>query len=119
MRDLLLEVESLFFADPFQFTDGHEFGEALRLLRGNPKLPEDQLRQELFALELNHVAGRGLFEALDLQSVLISWGESLLQDTSTASKTTAALAIGTRVDSAKYLFSQINERGGGDDPIGD
>lgn len=119
MTAMLQELEALFFEDPFQLTDGDEIRNAIVLLRGNPRTLEGQLLQELFTLELNHVAGRGLFEALDLQAVLISWGESLLQVTPAVTKFEIAAGSTDDQNSAKVLFSEINGRGGGDDPIGD
>ena len=74
----LLEIETLFFPDPYQFADGNEFQGAQDILNIKSKDPVLKLLKQLLATELNHVSGKGLIGEEDLQEVLISWAESLI-----------------------------------------
>jgi hypothetical protein len=77
MARFIEEIEELFLPDPFQFTPGNEFQEALDILSTNSKDPLEILKKELLAAEFNEVSGKGLVEAAELQSVMISWAESV------------------------------------------
>lgn len=120
---LLAQVEAAFFPDPYQFTDGNEFAEALAILTDNSRDLVDQLRSELLAAELNDAAGLGLEGETDLQDVLLSWGESLIIDRTTPSKlgnsgpiVGKGPSIDTDVQSALTVFNSLDARGGGDIP---
>ncbi len=76
----LHEIEGLFITDPFQFTPGSEFEEAIEILKGGSPQPEKALIRELLAAELNHVSGRGMVGNLDLQVVMLAWVEELVYD---------------------------------------
>lgn len=78
MEQFVAELQGLFLVEPFQFTPGNEFQEALAILSTNSKDPLDLLLMELLAAELNHLSGKGLVGAASLQSVLLSWAESLV-----------------------------------------
>ena len=117
----LNESETLFFDDPYQFTDGSEFDEALAILTNRSSDALDVLIKELLVTELNHVAGFGLADDLDFQAVLISWGESWVRDAQGTTAVTAPLAKPTKGDpdliEVSELFNAINDqRGGGDIP---
>jgi hypothetical protein len=71
-------VEGLYLTEPFQFTDGAEYKEALDILRLNTREALGLLCKQLLATELNHVAGLGLTgEWNALQGSLIAWAEYL------------------------------------------
>jgi hypothetical protein len=73
----LTQIEGLFLDDPYQFTDQSELEEALAILSDNSKAEVVQLQKVLLAAELNFVSGRTLND-LELQEVLLAWGESLV-----------------------------------------
>ena len=106
--------------DPYQFTPGSEFEEALAILASNSKDLLDILRKELLATDFNHVAGKGLEGQDAFQLVLISWGESLVFDNTPASGIGALAASTTGfLEDAGDTFNRINggrgTGGGGDD----
>jgi hypothetical protein len=124
----LIEIEGLVFPDPFQFTEGSELQEAVAVLTDNSRDPVDQLRVQLLAAELNHVSGKGLVGGEELQEVLISWCESLINRISATVPAAAPIvpsvsaflpaAKGTadpEIDDANNLLTTINRsaRGGG------
>jgi hypothetical protein len=114
----LEQIEGLFFDTPYQFTDGNQFNEALAILTDNSRDQLDVLIKQLFVTELNHVSNKGLAD-LDLQAVLISWGESIVVDRLATAGAVLKPAPGTddELGSAQDLFTAINEqRGGGDVP---
>jgi hypothetical protein len=114
----LEQIEALFFDDPYQFTDGNQFNEALAILTNNSRDPLDVFIKQLFVTELNHVSDKGLAD-LDLQAVLISWGESIAVDRLATAGAMFKPAVDTddELRSAQDLFTAINEeRGGGDVP---
>ncbi len=116
----LAQIETQFFPDPYQFTDGKELAEALAILTNNSKDLVDQLYRELFVSELNDAAGLGLVGEADLQDVLLSWGESLIIDQRSVGKLgTSGSTAGTTLDdvnSAFIIFGKLNQRGGGGIP---
>jgi hypothetical protein len=77
MAQFIAEIQGLFLPDPFQFTPGNEFQEAMDILSTNSKDPLPILLKELLAAEFNEVSGKGLVEAPELQSVLLAWAESV------------------------------------------
>ena len=77
MARFIEEIQELFLPDPFQFTPGNEFQAALDILSTNSKDPLEILKKELLAAEFNEVSGKGLVESAELQSVMISWAESV------------------------------------------
>ena len=90
MAAFLSEIEGLFLPEPFQFTAGSEFQDAINILKSRSKDPIDQLLKQLLAAELNEVSGKGLVDAAELQSVLLAWVESLITQSSTAGPSAAA-----------------------------
>ncbi|MBU8923020.1 MAG: hypothetical protein KOO63_14475, partial [Bacteroidales bacterium] len=80
MMSFLAEIQGLFLEDPFQFTPGSEFSEAIEILKGNSPDPMKALVRELLAAELNHVSGRGMIEEGALQSVMLAWVEQIVYD---------------------------------------
>jgi serine-aspartate repeat-containing protein C/D/E len=73
----IAEIQSLYLPDPFQFTPGNELKEALAVLKPPTNDPLDELLSELLAAEFNEVSGKGLVGGESLQSVLLSWAESV------------------------------------------
>jgi hypothetical protein len=78
MTGFIADIEELFLLDPFQFTPGSEFQEALAILSSTSKDPLDVLLRELLAAEFNTVSGKGLVGNLPLQRALIAWAESVV-----------------------------------------
>jgi hypothetical protein len=80
MAQFITDVEGLYFPNPFQFTPGNEFQEAINVLHLKGQAKENRLRillKELLTAEFNEVSGRGLVEAPKLQKVLLAWAESI------------------------------------------
>ena len=77
MAQFIEDIQGLFFPEPFQFTPGNEFRDALDILSIKSKDPYQQLLRELLTAEFNEVSGKGLVDAPDLQSVMLSWAESV------------------------------------------
>jgi hypothetical protein len=127
LLEFLNQVQGLFLPEPYQFTPGNEFREAYDILRSNSQEPVDELRAELLATELNHVAGRGLIGQADLQLVLIAWGEALIADFEAGAAAAgqpvkpggesvpdkAGTVLPSDLDAATRLFGNINTGGGG------
>jgi len=90
MAAFLSEIEGLFLPEPFQFTAGSEFQDAIKILKSQSKDPIDQLLKQLLAAELNEVSGKGLVDAAALQSVLLAWVESLIAQSSSSGPSAAA-----------------------------
>jgi hypothetical protein len=80
IAQFITEIQGLYFPEPFQFTPGNEFQEALDILSINSKDPVQQLLRELLAAEFNHVSGKGLVENFELQEAILAWAESLYID---------------------------------------
>ena len=121
MAQFITEIQGLFLPDPFQFTPGNEFQEAMDILSTNSKEPLDILRQQLLAAEFNEVSGKGLVNAAALQSVLLAWVESVVVAAS-ATPPPAPLNSGRvllggpiddRVGDAFNLLIQLNGTTGG------
>ena len=120
MGQFIIEIQELFFPDPFQFTPGNEFQEALEILSIKSKDPYEQLLRELLAAEFNEVSGKGLVDAPELQSVMLSWAESVAIVASPDVPQTAPLTsgnsdrillgspIGDRVGDAVNFLSKVN-----------
>jgi len=120
IQGFLLQIESLYVADPYQFTNGKEIDEALKIVTSKPRTNLESLRKELLIAELNDVSGKGIVSDPDLQDALLAWGESLVAQAVTTAAARGgdfvALAAGS-YGSAINLFSSINNtRGGGDIP---
>ena len=121
MTQFVTEIQGLFLPDPFQFTPGSEFQEAMDILGTNSKEPLDILLRELLAAEFNEVSSKGLVEASALQSVLLAWAESVVIAASTTPPLTSPNAgrvllgatIGDRVGDAIYLLIKLNGTTGG------
>jgi hypothetical protein len=71
---LIRAVPPLYLADPFQFTAGQEYSQALAIMEARTSDAVLLLKKQLLATELNHVAGMGLTDKA-LQGVLINWAE--------------------------------------------
>ncbi len=121
----LAQIETMAFPDPYAFTDGNEFAQALAILTDASKVPVDLLYRELFVTELNDAAGRGLIADQTLQDVLISWGEALIIDARSVGKlgtgddgldAKPVPDIETDIQSALNVFNNLNQRGGGSIP---
>ena len=84
----IAEIENLFLPDPFQFTAGNEFDEAIDVLRINSKDPLQELNRELLVAEFNHVSGKGIEP--ELQSVLLKWVEAVIVEAGGAGSSAAA-----------------------------
>jgi hypothetical protein len=80
MTGFVADIQGLFLPEPFQFTPGSEFEEALAILSSTSKDPLDVLLRELLAAEFNTVSGKGLIDKLPLQRALIAWAESVVVD---------------------------------------
>jgi len=94
MLAFLNEIEGLFLPVPFQFTEGNEFREAFQILKSKSKDPVDQLLTQLLAAELNHVSGKGLVGAVELQRVMLAWVESLLAQPASSGAAATAAPVG-------------------------
>lgn len=101
----LQTIEGYFIADPFTFTDGNELVEAYNILNASGRDDLTNLRKELLACEFNTAAGRGIIGALDTQLVLISWGESLVADATSAVVTSATGTVTTMAGGTKNVPS--------------
>jgi hypothetical protein len=80
MEDFIAAIQELYLPDPFQFTPGNEFQEALDILNDKTKDDLVELRKQLLAAEFNEVSGKGLIGASALQSVILSWAEALVAE---------------------------------------
>lgn len=110
-------IQGLYYEDPFAFTPGRELREAYKLLLRKPRTKVQELRQELFVTELNHVARLGLWaENRQLQADLISWGESVVVQTEAEAAAKAGntdKAGDQLLGKAIRVFKAINTGGGG------
>lgn len=122
LLDLLTEVQDLALREPFRFTPGQEYEQALRLLSPDPQDAYLSLQGELLATELNYTISRGLVEGDDLQLVLIGWGEALLvqnqvrqgaADGQGSLRRPGSRASEYQLFDARRLFENINTGGGG------
>jgi hypothetical protein len=120
MAQFITEIQGLYLPDPFQFTPGNEFKEAISILNSKSKDPLLQLLRELLAAEFNHISGKGLIGASELQAVLIAWAESVVvqaQEGPTASSEFIPLGVigegNTKLTGATDLLSRINGSTGG------
>jgi len=100
-------IEGLALSTPYQFTDGNEFREAFDILNDTSRDEVAKLRRELLATEFNHVSGKGLVSELDLQLVLIGWGEGLLAGVLPAGDITPMI-LRTPIEDAGTLFDKLN-----------
>ncbi len=71
---LIRAVPPLYLAQPFQFTAGLEYKEALAVMEARTSDAVELLKKQLLATELNHVAAMGLADKA-LQGVIINWAE--------------------------------------------
>ncbi|UCF04188.1 MAG: hypothetical protein JSV33_09555 [bacterium] len=120
MAQFIAEIQELYLPEPFQFTPGNEFKEALAILKSRKKDPLQQLLRELLAAELNHVSGRGLVENPALQEALLAWAESVYIDEALGSEqisgsTNAPLLRlnGDRLEDAIGVLLRMNGNIGG------
>ncbi len=121
MTQFITGIQGLFLPDPFQFTPGSEFQEAMDILSTNSKEPLDILLKELLAAEFNEVSGKGLVEVSALQSVLLAWAESVVVAASTTPPLTSPNSgrvllggpIDGRVVDAINLLVKLNGTTGG------
>lgn len=115
LRAWLGEIEGLGIANPFQFGDGTEIGEALAILSDNTKSDIVALKRELLASELNLVSGNGLLAQEDLHVALITWGEELAAPSAPAPGGVAPTAVRqpTEAQSATGMFGLMNGSTGG------
>lgn len=98
MAIFIAEIEGLFLPDPFQFTEGNEFLETIEILKMNSRDLLVQLKKELLIAEFNEVSGKGLVNGVALQSVLLSWAESVFAEASIS--TSPTLTSGARIMTA-------------------
>jgi hypothetical protein len=77
LAGFIVEIQGLFLPEPFQFTPGSEFGEAMDILKSKSKDPLEKLLTELLTAEFNHVSGKGLVGTPELQGALLAWAESV------------------------------------------
>lgn len=108
LHEILAQVQALYFPEPYQFPSGDELQAAYDLIHDRPNTLEEELLQELFVTELNYVVELGLIEEADRLGVLISWGESLLNDPGGVAKASPADLI-----NAIRVFDAVNTGGGG------
>jgi hypothetical protein len=119
MLAFLAQIKGLFIPDPFTFTDGNELVEAYNVFNTKGRDDLTNLKKQLLACEFNTVAGRGLIGAIDVQLVLVAWGESLVADAMTAavatySEITPAVGTGSPTPSeGTTLLGLINGSTGG------
>jgi hypothetical protein len=119
LRELLGLVSGLYLAEPYQFGEGHELEDVLRILARRPRSDEERLHRELLVTELNFVAGLGLVNEEDRLSVLIAWGESLVADDGTAKSAgesadnSADKAGSIDLGNAIRILEAVNTGGGG------
>jgi hypothetical protein len=108
LLDLLQQVEQQALPEPYQFTTGEEFLDALAILAVEAGEPVDILLAELLATELNLVSGRSLDGDTELLPALVLWGESIV-----VQEGGVALAGDGAVRIAIDVFRNINVGGGG------
>lgn len=123
MAQFITEIQGLYLPDPFQFTPGNEFQEAMDILSTKSKDPLPQLLRELLAAEFNEVSGKGLEGAPELQSVMISWAEAVAFSASYAASPMTGYsenerpllgsALETRIATATDFLSRLNGNTGG------
>ncbi len=107
--------------DPYfvGMTDDEALQAALAILSVKTnKSDVDALRQQLLATEFNHAAGLGLLNDLELQEILIGWGESILVEaqaigSSPEKGSTATSRTSGGLDDALSVFGSINKSSGG------
>ena len=101
LKGYLASVQALFLPVPFQFAAGSEYKDALAILSSTSSNPVELLKKQLLGTELNEVAGLGLSSTVNglnldqLQTVIISWAEYLVANSSsyTSSQLLAAKDI--------------------------
>ncbi len=121
LTGFIADIQELFLLEPFQFTPGSEFEEALAILGSNSKDPLDVLLRELLAAEFNTVSGKGLVDNLPLQCALIAWAESVVVDAGTGLSATSGFSDsplrvasgGTLRDATRILILMNGNTGGG------
>ncbi len=122
MAQFIAEIQGLFLPDPFQFTPGNEFQEAMAILSSTSKEPLDILLKELLAAEFNEVSSKGLVQAPELQSVLLAWAESVAVAASSTVPLTSinpdrptfgGIPIDQRVANTIDLLTELNGSTGG------
>ena len=113
LLEMLEEINDLFLKTTYSFTPGQEMVEAYNILNIDESNPYDLLIAQLLATELNHTIGRGLVDQDELQLVLISWGEALLNQEQTNPEAGIILVNPDQIANATRLFGSINTGGGG------
>lgn len=118
MTQFIAEIQEFYLPDPFQFTPGNEFQEAMDIISTNSKDPLPTLLKELLMAELNEVSGKGLVGVPGLQPVLLAWVESVYVEALAATNLIADLQpagglIDDRVAGAIDLLTQLNGTTGG------
>ncbi len=120
MAGFIAEIQELFLPVPFQFEPGREFQQALAIMRGGCNDPLKKLMRELLAAEFNHVSGRGMVGAFELQGVMLAWAESVAVEASSEVETEQAVskglppaAGGSLLDEAISFLVQLNMSIGG------
>ncbi len=108
LLDLLQQVQQQALPQPYQFTAGEEFAEALAILAIGGGEPVDILLAELLATELNLVSGRAFEDDTQLLPALVLWGESIVVQAGGV-----ALAQDAAVRVAIDVFRTFNVGGGG------
>jgi hypothetical protein len=118
MSMFMTEIQGLFLPDPFQFTPGNEFQEAMDIVGTNSRDPVPVLLSELLMAELNHISGKGLVDAPALQSVLLAWAEAVAFEASSSipvmsGRPMLGVGLDNRIMEATNLLIQMNGSIGG------
>ncbi len=119
MTQFIMEIQEFNLPEPFQFTSGNEFQEAMDIISTTSKDPLPTLLKELLMAELNEVSGKGLVDVPGLQAVLLAWVESVYAEASSAiAPVSGFLPLGgglidDRVADAIDLLTQLNGSTGG------
>lgn len=74
LSDYLVTIESQWLANPFNF-GADKFGNSFAILSAKTSDATELLNKQLLGTELNHVDGRGMSNAMELQGALLSYAE--------------------------------------------
>jgi hypothetical protein len=121
MAMFIEEIQELYLPEPFQFTPGNEFQEAMDILSTKSKDPYLQLLRELLAAEFNEVSGKGLVDAPELQRVMLAWAELIAYEAAPVAPLTSSSSdhillgggIDDRVSDAVDFLIRLNGSTGG------
>ena len=118
--DYVADIRTLQLLEVYPLEGGDGLQAAYDILNLKPGNDDElKLTRELLTTEFNHVSGRGLTTDLDLQLVLIGWGESIVFDilnpesASGRQSSATSRTSGSSVEDALDLFGSINKSSGG------